>query len=170
MYQRRNRSPVDMGPMRQAARISIILEGSMHESTRPVAPSAGGMYPNEAAETFTRCAHLQASRAPVFRSLCRLTWWCDILLRSSSSISTAGSEQYLCREYPARQVHLLADDRGAVIESIVARTQRYMETTQTLVRLVGLSATLPNYHDVASFLRVRRDLPFRVSGSFGSIA
>ena len=53
-----------------------------------------------------------------------------------------------------RQVHLLADDRGAVIESIVARTQRYMETTQSLVRLVGLSATLPNYQDVASFLRV----------------
>lgn len=52
-------------------------------------------------------------------------------------------------------MHLLADERGAVIESIVARTQRYMETTQTLVRLVGLSATLPNYQDVASFLRVR---------------
>lgn len=53
------------------------------------------------------------------------------------------------------EVHLLADERGAVIESIVARTQRYMETTQTLVRLVGLSATLPNYQDVAAFLRVR---------------
>jgi len=54
-----------------------------------------------------------------------------------------------------RQVHLLADERGAVIESIIARTQRYMETTQTLIRLVGLSATLPNYQDVAAFLRVR---------------
>ncbi|CAN0392781.1 unnamed protein product, partial [Hapterophycus canaliculatus] len=53
------------------------------------------------------------------------------------------------------QVHLLADERGAVIESIVARTQRYMETTQTLIRLVGLSATLPNYQDVAAFLRVK---------------
>lgn len=51
-------------------------------------------------------------------------------------------------------MHLLADERGAVIESIVARTQRYMETTQCLVRLVGLSATLPNYQDVAAFLRV----------------
>lgn len=54
-------------------------------------------------------------------------------------------------------MHLLADERGAVIESIVARTQRYMETTQTLVRLVGLSATLPNYQDVATFLRVRME-------------
>ncbi|CAM9532103.1 unnamed protein product, partial [Discosporangium mesarthrocarpum] len=52
------------------------------------------------------------------------------------------------------EVHLLADERGAVIESIVARTQRHMETTQSLVRLVGLSATLPNYTDVAAFLRV----------------
>lgn len=51
-------------------------------------------------------------------------------------------------------MHLLADERGAVIESIVARTQRYMETTQTLIRLVGLSATLPNYQDIAAFLRV----------------
>lgn len=58
------------------------------------------------------------------------------------------------RHYHKFQVHLLADERGAVIESIVARTQRYMETTQTLIRLVGLSATLPNYQDVAAFLRV----------------
>lgn len=54
------------------------------------------------------------------------------------------------------EVHLLADaDRGAVIETIVARTQRYVESSQRMVRLVGLSATLPNYKDVASFLRVR---------------
>ena len=30
-----------------------------------------------------------------------------------------------------------------------------MQATQELVRLVGLSATLPNYEDVASFLRVK---------------
>ena len=29
------------------------------------------------------------------------------------------------------------------------------QATQELVRLVGLSATLPNYEDVASFLRVK---------------
>lgn len=52
------------------------------------------------------------------------------------------------------EVHLLADDRGAVIESIVARTQRYIESSQKFVRIVGLSATLPNYKDVAMFLRV----------------
>ncbi|KAG2374583.1 hypothetical protein C9374_010602 [Naegleria lovaniensis] len=52
------------------------------------------------------------------------------------------------------EVHLLNEDRGPVIESIVARTLRQMETTQSLIRLVGLSATLPNYMDVAHFLRV----------------
>lgn len=41
-----------------------------------------------------------------------------------------------------------------MIETIVARTQRYVESSQRLVRLVGLSATLPNYKDVASFLNV----------------
>lgn len=29
-----------------------------------------------------------------------------------------------------------------------------METSQSMIRIVGLSATLPNYIDVASFLRV----------------
>ena len=52
------------------------------------------------------------------------------------------------------EVHLLADERGAVIESVVARLHRWVETSQRQVRLVGLSATLPNYEDVATFLRV----------------
>jgi activating signal cointegrator complex subunit 3 len=52
------------------------------------------------------------------------------------------------------EVHLLAEDRGAVLETIVARTQRYIESSQHMIRIVGLSATLPNYKDVASFLRV----------------
>ncbi|CAG8585503.1 9938_t:CDS:2 [Funneliformis caledonium] len=52
------------------------------------------------------------------------------------------------------EVHLLHDDRGPVLESIVSRTIRHMEQTQEMIRLVGLSATLPNYADVATFLRV----------------
>lgn len=52
------------------------------------------------------------------------------------------------------EVHLLADERGAVIETIVARTNRLVESNQKLIRIVGLSATLPNYHDVAKFLGV----------------
>ena len=52
------------------------------------------------------------------------------------------------------EIHLLHDGRGPVIESLVARLLRQIETTQEMVRLVGLSATLPNYKDVAAFLRV----------------
>ncbi|KRT82021.1 helicase, partial [Oryctes borbonicus] len=55
------------------------------------------------------------------------------------------------------EIHLLHDERGPVLESLVARTIRMIESTQEDVRLVGLSATLPNYHDVATFLRVKPD-------------
>ena len=52
------------------------------------------------------------------------------------------------------EVHLLADERGAVIESIVSRCHRLVESRQRQVRIVALSATLPNYTDVAEFLQV----------------
>lgn len=54
------------------------------------------------------------------------------------------------------EVHLLNEDRGAVIETIVARTLRQAEASQSVIRIVGLSATLPNYIDVADFLSVSR--------------
>ncbi|KAK1376654.1 hypothetical protein POM88_032847 [Heracleum sosnowskyi] len=52
------------------------------------------------------------------------------------------------------EIHLLHDKRGPVLESIVARTVRQIETTKEHTRLVGLSATLSNFEDVALFLRV----------------
>ena len=52
------------------------------------------------------------------------------------------------------EVHLLHDERGPVIETIVARTLRRIQMLQHKVRIVGLSATLPNYIDVAHFLQV----------------
>ncbi|KAL2232973.1 UNVERIFIED_CONTAM: DExH-box ATP-dependent RNA helicase DExH12 [Sesamum indicum] len=55
------------------------------------------------------------------------------------------------------EIHLLHDNRGPVLESIIARTVRQIETTKEHIRLVGLSATLPNYEDVAIFLRVKLD-------------
>ena len=54
------------------------------------------------------------------------------------------------------EVHMLHDERGAVLESLVARTERQVESTQSLIRIVGLSATLPNYIDIADFLKVNR--------------
>jgi len=53
------------------------------------------------------------------------------------------------------EIHLLHDSRGPVLESVVARTIRQIENTQEHVRIVGLSATLPNYTDVAAILRVK---------------
>ncbi|KAG0411958.1 hypothetical protein HPB47_010909, partial [Ixodes persulcatus] len=52
------------------------------------------------------------------------------------------------------EVHLLHGDRGPVLEALVARTLRQVESSQRMIRIVGLSATLPNYEDVAHFLRV----------------
>ncbi|XP_014233112.1 putative U5 small nuclear ribonucleoprotein 200 kDa helicase [Trichogramma pretiosum] len=69
------------------------------------------------------------------------------------------------------EIHLLHDERGPVLESLVARTLRNIETTQEDVRLVGLSATLPNYKDVATFLRVKTDTGlFYFDNSFRPVA
>jgi pre-mRNA-splicing helicase BRR2 len=56
------------------------------------------------------------------------------------------------------EIHLLHDERGPVLESIIARTIRQVETTSEPIRLLGLSATLPNYTDVATLLRVKPDI------------
>ncbi|KAI3919601.1 hypothetical protein MKX01_018424 [Papaver californicum] len=74
----------------------------------------------------------------------------DIITRKS------GDRTYtqLVRLVIIDEIHLLHDNRGPVLESIVARTVRLIETTKEHIRLVGLSATLPNYEDVALFLRV----------------
>lgn len=52
------------------------------------------------------------------------------------------------------EVHLLHGERGPIVEALVARTLRMVESSQNMIRIVGLSATLPNYIDVAHFLRV----------------
>ena len=77
----------------------------------------------------------------------------DIITRKS------GERTYtqLVRLMIIDEIHLLHDDRGPVLESLVARTIRQIESTQENVRLVGLSATLPNYEDVAAFLRVEQE-------------
>lgn len=56
------------------------------------------------------------------------------------------------------EVHLLHEDRGSVIETLVARTLRQVESSQSMIRIIGLSATLPNFMDVADFLGVNRQI------------
>ena len=55
------------------------------------------------------------------------------------------------------EVHMLHDERGPVIESLVARAIHHTESKGKHLRILGLSATLPNYQDVATFLRVEPD-------------
>ncbi|KAK4131874.1 Sec63-domain-containing protein [Trichocladium antarcticum] len=77
----------------------------------------------------------------------------DVITRKA----TDSSYTNLVRLIIIDEIHLLHDDRGPVLESVVSRTIRRTEQTGEPVRLVGLSATLPNYRDVASFLRVDFD-------------
>lgn len=64
------------------------------------------------------------------------------------------------------EIHLLHDERGPVLEALVARTLRQSEATQAWVRLVGLSATLPNYGDVGRFLRCDKSAVFFFDASY----
>uniref|UniRef100_A0A1J3K0M4 RNA helicase n=1 Tax=Noccaea caerulescens TaxID=107243 RepID=A0A1J3K0M4_NOCCA len=77
----------------------------------------------------------------------------DVITRKSSDMALSMLVKLLIID----EVHLLNDDRGAVIEALVARTLRQVESTQTMIRIVGLSATLPSYLQVAQFLRVNSD-------------
>ena len=74
----------------------------------------------------------------------------DVITRKGGEVSVASSLRLLIID----EVHLLNDERGPVIETLVARTHRQVETTQSMIRIVGLSATLPNPADVAKFLGV----------------
>ncbi|KAF3438089.1 hypothetical protein FNV43_RR20845 [Rhamnella rubrinervis] len=78
----------------------------------------------------------------------------DVITRKSSDMSLSMLVKLLIID----EVHLLNDDRGPVIEALVARTLRQVESTQKMIRIVGLSATLPNYLEVAQFLRVNPEI------------
>ena len=59
------------------------------------------------------------------------------------------------------EIHLLHDIRGPILENIISRLMlgklsknKYDSINNSNIRLIGLSATLPNYYDVANFLQV----------------
>lgn len=74
----------------------------------------------------------------------------DIITRKSAEKSFTRLVKLLIVD----EIHLLHDERGPVLEAIIARTLREAESVANATRVVGLSATLPNYKDVAAFLRV----------------
>lgn len=77
----------------------------------------------------------------------------DIITRKSVELGVASLLKLLIID----EVHLLHNERGAVLEAIVSRTFVQQQLRgQGGIRLVGLSATLPNWMDVASFLQVDR--------------
>jgi superfamily II DNA/RNA helicase len=93
----------------------------------------------------------------------------DVMTRNSSTGGGAGSDQGIMRMVQLviiDEVHLLNETRGAVIETVVARTKRYMDTSGHHVRLVALSATMPNYQDIAAFLRVEEHNLFFFDGRY----
>ena len=77
----------------------------------------------------------------------------DVITRKTADVGIATQVRLLIID----EVHLLHEDRGAVLEALVARTLRMASTTQNSIRVVALSATLPNYKDVAAFLQVHPD-------------
>ncbi|KFG26626.1 uncharacterized protein NESG_00777 [Nematocida ausubeli] len=54
------------------------------------------------------------------------------------------------------EIHILNDTRGPTIEAIVSRLKLISERLQKQIRIVGISATLPNPKDIAKFLAVAR--------------
>lgn len=93
----------------------------------------------------------QLSKEQIFETqviVCTPEKW-DIITRKSQGGFTSLVNLVIIDE-----IHLLHDDRGPVLESVVARSIRQIDSTSEEIRLVGLSATLPNYEDVATFLRV----------------
>lgn len=73
-------------------------------------------------------------------------------------ITRKGDEKVMARDVRlliVDEIHLLHDERGPVLESIIARTLREVDLMSSVTRIVGLSATLPNFKDVATFLRVQ---------------
>ena len=91
----------------------------------------------------------------------------DILMRNLGKVSPG--ESAILSQVKLMiidEVHLLNDERGAIIESIVARTMQYAETACSPVRCVALSATFPNYGDIAQFLSVSKENTFFFDSRF----
>lgn len=83
----------------------------------------------------------------------------DVVTRKSMDLGVASMVRLIIID----EVHLLHNDRGPVLESILARFKLHQQQNtlhsgaeSAHVRFVGLSATLPNYEDVAALLQVNR--------------
>ena len=85
----------------------------------------------------------------------------DIITRKAGEKTFTDKVQLLIVD----EIHLLHDTRGSVLESIIARTVKQ----RLQVRIVALSATLPNYKDVAEFCRVPKQGVFYFDNTYRPI-
>ena len=72
----------------------------------------------------------------------------DVMTRKTDNIIMSMMKLLIIDE-----IHLLGESRGAVLESLVVRAFMTIQRTQNPLRIIGLSATLPNYRDIARFLK-----------------
>eukprot|EP00871_Galdieria_phlegrea_P004924 jgi/Galph1/5432/GphlegSOOS_G4003.1 len=81
----------------------------------------------------------------------------DVITRKGTDSADDTSLQTSLKLLIIDEIHILHEHRGVILEAVVARTLKTVERNQSMIRLVGLSATLPNYEDIAEFLRVNKE-------------
>ncbi|KAK6590966.1 U5 small nuclear ribonucleoprotein helicase [Cryptosporidium xiaoi] len=83
----------------------------------------------------------------------------DILTRSNSFNNYTGNNGLLdiLECIIIDEIHMLGDDRGPSVEAVVSRILYNMGINQKTIRIIGLSATLPNCEDFSSFLNVNKE-------------
>ena len=102
---------------------------------------------------FYSALQLELTRRIFSHNLCS-----SVLTRKNSDTSYTNLVRLLIID----EIHLLHDECGPVLKSIVTQTIWCMKQTSDYVRLVGLSATLPSYEDVhmpVSVLRSTSNMP-----------
>eukprot|EP00924_Labyrinthula_sp_SR-Ha-C_P005262 augustus_masked-scaffold_1-processed-gene-26.4-mRNA-1 protein AED:0.13 eAED:0.14 QI:0/0/0/0.66/1/1/3/0/1967 len=80
----------------------------------------------------------------------------DVITRKvtpSTGSDATGSLSSVVKLVIIDEIHLLGEDRGYVLESIISRTMQNITRNQIPVRIVGLSATLPNYLEVGTLIK-----------------
>lgn len=77
----------------------------------------------------------------------------DVITRKGDNDDTNASLTNKVNLVVIDEIHLLGEDRGYVLECVIARLLRRLVRKQHRIRIVGLSATLPNYKEVGELIR-----------------
>jgi ATP-dependent DNA helicase HFM1/MER3 len=96
--------------------------------------------------------------------------WDAVTRRWRDNVGLIAQIELLCID----EVHLLGEDRGAVLEAVVSRMATVSQSEAVRergwpaarLRIVAVSATLPNLGDVAAWIRAPPSGTFAFDGSF----